>query len=107
MAVLRSKPGRGLSDIRTMSDMLTETSNPQRKFLKLAMLSMEKVRRGNERESARCRIEDIDARTAEIEAESENLMQLVEAGRNTTGNNKDNQPKPALRLNGHGLKLRY
>ena len=107
MAVLRNKPRRGLNDIRTMSDMLTETSNPQRKFLKLAMLSMEKARRGKERESARCRIEDIDARAAEIEVETESLMQLVEADRNTTGDTKDNQPKPAHRLNRHGLKLRY
>jgi len=107
MAVHRNKPRRGLNDIRTMSDMLTETSNPQRKFLKLAMLSMEKVRRGKERESARCRIEDIDARTAEIEAESESLLQLTGANRNTTGNTKDNQPQPAHRLNRHGLKLKY
>jgi len=107
MTVLLSKSRRGLNDIRTMSDMLTETSNPQRKFLKMAMLSMEKARRGKERESARKRIEDIDTRTVEIEAETENLLQLVEAGRNTTSDTKDNQPKPAHDQNRHGHKLRY
>ena len=52
-----------------MSELVTETSNPQRKYLKLAMLAMEKVRRGKERKSARRRIEGIDSRLVEIEAQ--------------------------------------
>ena len=74
-----TKPRKGLNAIRTMSDLLTETSNPQKKFLKLAMLAMEKVRRGKERESARRRIGDIDGRMAEIKAEKRALLELVNA----------------------------
>ena len=70
----QGKPRRGLSDIRTNSDLLTETSNPQRKYLKLAMLSMEEVRRGRERKSASERIQDIDGRLSEIRAEKGILL---------------------------------
>lgn len=102
-------PRRGLTDIRTMSDLLSETSNPQRKFLKLAMLAMEKTRRGKERKSARLRIEDIDSRLAEIEAESESLQRLVGVG--GSGESSDTstpppRPKPPHRSGG-GFKLRY
>mgnify|MGYP001615371407 FL=1 len=102
-------PRRGLRDVRTMSDLLSETSNPQRKFLKLAMLAMEKARRGKERKSARLRIEDIDSRLAEIEAESEGLRRLVGVG--GSGESSDTstpppQPKASHRSAG-GFKLRY
>lgn len=102
-------PRRGLRDIRTMSDLLSETSNPQRKFLKLAMLAMEQTRRGKERKSARLRIEDIDNRLAEIEAESETLRRLV--GMGGSGESGDTstpppQPKPSHRSAG-GFKFRY
>jgi len=107
MAVLRSKPHRGLTDIRTMSDLTTETSNPQRKFLKLAMLAMERIRRGKEKASARHRIEDIDARFAEIEAETKSLMQLVNAEGDTGDGAQSNQPKTGRQTNIRGLKFRY
>ena len=102
-------PRRGLTNIRTMSDLPSETSNPQRKFLKLAMLAMEKTRRGKERKSARLRIEDIDSRLAEIEAESESLQRLVGVG--GSGESSDTstpppRPKPPHRSGG-GFKLRY
>jgi hypothetical protein len=92
-----------------MSDLLSETSNPQRKYLKLAMLAMEKVRRGKERKSARLRIEDIDGRLAEIEAESGSLRRLVGVG--GSGESSDTsspppQPKPPHRSAG-GFKFRY
>ena len=92
-----------------MSDLLSETSNPQRKFLKLAMLAMEQSRRGKERTSARLRIEDIDSRLAEIEAESETLRRLV--GMGGSGESSDTstpppQPKPFHRSAG-GFKFRY
>ena len=109
-------PRRGLRDVRTMSDLLTETSNPQRKFLKLAMLAMEEVRRGKERKSASQRIEDIDGRLAEIETQTGDLLEAVAAGRNAAlerpGNGSQapgspNGPRAAPRRSGRGLRLRY
>jgi len=109
-------PRRGLRDVRTMSDLLTETSNPQRKYLKLAMLAMEEVRRGKERKSARDRIEDIDGRLAEIETQTGDLLEVVTAGRNAARSAQDkgsqaprspNGPRAAPRRSGRGLRLRY
>ena len=70
-----SKP-KGLQAIRSMSGLVTEISHPHRKVLKLAILAMEQARRGKERASAKNRIETIDARLAEIEAESKDLLQI-------------------------------
>lgn len=80
MSVPSSARRKGLSNIRTMSDSITETSEPQRKFLKLAVLSMEKVRRGKERETAQTRIGDIDRRAAEIDAERRELLRSALEG---------------------------
>ena len=92
-----------------MSDLLTETSNPQRKFLKLAMLAMEKVRRGKERKSASQRIGDIDSRLAQVDAESEKLLRLVgaRAGDERSEAPTGDQAKPGLRRSKQGFKLRY
>ena len=76
--IVGSKP-KGLQAIRSMSGLVTETSHPHRKFLKLAILAMEQARRGKERASAKNRIETIDARLAEIETESKDLLQVCGA----------------------------
>ena len=120
MPLPRSKPRNGLNEIRTMSGFVTETDKPHRRFLKLAVLAMERARRGKERDSARQRIEDIDGRFAEIEAESGILLQQAlesaegraqekrpAAGRASPSATSSNPPRPApLRAPG-GHKLKY
>jgi len=121
-ACLRSKPRKGLSDIRTMMDVVTGTHEPQRRFLRLAMLAREKVRRGTERDTARQRIEDIDARSANIDAESEILLReaiestLAAAPAEDRGHAgsptspkvaSSNPPRPAPARASGRLKLRY
>ena len=105
--VIGSKP-KGLQSIRSMSDLVTETSNPQRKFLKLAVLTMEKARRGKVRASAKHSIEDIDGRLAEIEAETKDLLQLCNASGSSKLSDAPTSPKKASprRVRG-GIKLRY
>lgn len=101
-------PRKGLQDIRSMSDLVTETSNPQRKFLKLAMLAMEKARRGKERASATHRVEDIDGRLAEIEAETKDLLQMCNAGGSSKLSEAPTfQKKASPRRVRGGIKLRY
>ena len=97
-----------MTDIRTMSDLVSETSNPQRKFLKLAMLSMEKTRRGKERESARKRVEDIDSRLSEIKDETEALLQSAAEAEVCLADQKEcaRRKQPAARATS-GLKLKY
>ena len=77
--MIASLKPKGLQAIRSMSGLVTETSHPHRKFLKLAILAMEQARRGKEKTSAKNRIETIDARLAEIEAESKDLLQVCSA----------------------------
>jgi len=49
---MKSIPSRGLQDIHTMSERISEADNPQRKYLALAMLELEKARRNKEKQSA-------------------------------------------------------
>ena len=103
------KPRKGLQDIRSMSNLVTtETSHLHRKFLKLAILAMEKARRGKERASAKHRIENIDGRLVEIEAETKDLLQLCNAsGSSQLSDAPTSQKKaPPRRVRG-GFKLQY
>jgi len=104
---------RGLQDIRTHSGRVDESHLPPKAYLKIACLEMEKVRRGKERESAACRIENIDARFHEIAAEKAKLLRSLseqESGMHTRGrvcHVSDNAAKPAPSRKEPGFKLRY
>lgn len=73
--IITGKP-KGVSSIRSISGLVTETTHPHRKFLKLAILAMEEARRGKEKASAKRRIDDIDSRLLEIRKESASILQL-------------------------------
>ena len=73
MPVLR-KTVRGVRDIRTHAGLSSEKKMPHQAYLRIACLEMEKFRRGMERDSAAARVECIDARTKEIEAEAAALL---------------------------------
>jgi hypothetical protein len=76
---MKSKPRRTAQDIRTMSERISETNNPQRKYLALAMLELEKARRNQERQSSSQRVANIDRRLAEIELAQTSLLAAAEA----------------------------
>jgi hypothetical protein len=76
---MKSRPCRGLQDIRTMSERISHTDNPQRKYLALAMLELEKARRNKEKQSAARLVENINQRVAEIEEEQTRLLAAAEA----------------------------
>jgi len=99
---------RGLQDIRTHSGRVDETYLPHKAHLKIACLEMEKARRGKERESARCRIENIDARCHQIAGEKAALLrELSEQNSADFEGVSDNAPKLAPRRKEPGFKLRY
>ena len=99
---------RGLQDIRTHSGRVDETYLPHKAHLKIACLEMEKARRGKERESAACRVENIDARCHQIAAEKAALLRrLSEQERANFNGVPDNAPKPAPRRKKPGFTLRY
>jgi hypothetical protein len=76
---MKSRPSKGLQDIRTMSERTSDADNPQRKYLTLAMLELEKARRNKEKQSASQRVENIDRRVAEIEQQQVGLLAAAEA----------------------------
>jgi hypothetical protein len=103
-----SIPRRGVQDIRTMSERINDADNPQRKYLTLAMLALEKARRSKEKLSANQRAANIDQRLAEINVEQMELLAAAQAEqegtlrarRRTRVKEKDTQVK-------NGFKLSY
>ena len=73
-----SIPRRGVQDIRTMTERISDADNPQRKYLALAMLELERARRNKEKQSASQRVANIDQRLADIEAEQSDLLATAE-----------------------------
>jgi hypothetical protein len=79
-----SIPRRGVQDIRTMTERISDVDNPQRKYLTLAMLELERARRNKERLSAAQRVRNIDQRLADISAEQTELLAAAEAELDTS-----------------------
>jgi hypothetical protein len=68
-----------VQDIRTMSERISNADNPQRKYLALAMLELERARRLKEKNSSSRRVANIDQRLADITAEQTELLAAAEA----------------------------
>ena len=103
-----SVPRRGVRDIRTMSERISDADNPQRKYLALAMLELERARRNKEKQSASQRVANIDQRLADITAEQTELLAAAEAELDIStlaerrGQAEDSDPR-----SGGGFKLAY
>lgn len=99
---------RGLQDINTLTGKVHQEAQPHKAYLRLSVLEMEKVRRGKEKESAECRIANINARFQEIETEKAALLKTLEKQNGTEIiSAPEIKPIPALRRGPAGLKLRY
>jgi hypothetical protein len=99
---------RGLQDINTFSGRVDQVSKPYKAYMRIASIEMEKVRRGQERESAMHRVKNIDERFNEIEAEKTALLQALgerNEGHSTRAQGIDE--KPGTRRNPEGFKIRY
>lgn len=70
---------RGVQDIKTRSGCADEGAMPYKAYMKLSILEMEKFRRGKEKQSALDRVERIDQRFRDIEAERQEIMTTLEA----------------------------
>jgi hypothetical protein len=68
---------RGLQDIRTLSGSVDQRSVPYQAYMRITVLEMEKARREKERDSAMHRVNNIDTRFREIEAEKDDLLRAV------------------------------
>jgi hypothetical protein len=105
---MKSKPHRSVQDIRTMSERISETNNPQRKYLALAMLELEKARRKQEKQSSSQRVANIDRRLAEIETAQTSLLAAAQAelGGRTLGNGAGTDDQPDF-PDDQGFQLTY
>ena len=106
---IRKRTMRGLQEIRTHSGMVEQgVAAPYKAYMKLSCLEMERFRRGQERESARKRMEMIDARFQEITAEEKEILQALnhpEDGNPFPLQGVESQPAPSP---GAGeFKIRY
>ena len=105
---MKSIPSRGLQDIRTMSERISDADNPQRKYLALAMLELERARRNKEKQSANQRVANIDQRLADITAEQTELLAAAEAELDTSTLAKQrDQAADSDSQSGCGFKLAY
>ncbi len=74
---MSAKSKKHLHDIRTLSDRVSDAEKPQRKFIKLAILELEKVRRSKEKRRASKQMKNLDKRLAEIENEQVRLIETT------------------------------
>ncbi len=103
-----SVPRRGVQDIRTMSERISDADNPQRKYLTLAMLELERARRNKERQSASQRVANIDQRLADITAEQTELLSAAEAELGASAlSEQRGQAEDSAPQSGGGFKLAY
>jgi hypothetical protein len=65
---------KGLGCIKTMTELVVDSSNPQHKFMKLSILSMERDRKVKELVVAKQLIESLRQRLRQIEEESVQLL---------------------------------
>ena len=72
---------RSMQDIRPLSGRGDQLSHHYKVYMKVACLELEKFRRGQEKRSALFRLENIDARFKEIEAEKADLLRKVSSPR--------------------------
>jgi hypothetical protein len=80
MSAKSSRPGRTLTDIRTLAGKSSDKSQRgYANYFEMGALELERLRRTQEREAAQRRINEIDRRIAEIDAEMRQLKAEVDA----------------------------
>ncbi len=99
---------RSLQDLRTLSGRIDQASIPYKAYMKLSCLEMEKYRRAKERESAMDRVNNIDARFRDINAEKVAILREIDQ-RNIKhpGGTPDVERKPPARRSTGCFKIRY
>jgi hypothetical protein len=72
-----TQPTRSVRDIKTLAGKAADRNAPHKLYMRLFALETERQRRLQERSSAALRVDNIDARCAEIGEEMEQLLQLL------------------------------
>ena len=99
---------RGVQDIRTRSGSADEGAIPYKAYMKLSILEMEKFRRGKEKQSALERVNHIDQRFTDIEAERQKIITVLEGtGIRRLPGIKEPQTPVAPRTTTGPFKIKY
>jgi hypothetical protein len=99
---------RSLQDIRTHAGRVDEAAIPYKAFMKMSCLEMEKFRKERERKSAMTRVNNIDKRFREIEAEKAAIRTRLDEVPETKRNDPEKaDSKPPVRQTASGFRLRY
>ena len=81
MAAAKNETIRGVKDIRTHAGRTNLAAPSYQAYFRIGALEMEIARRATERESAMRRVNNIDARVREIEAEKNALLKKIATDR--------------------------
>lgn len=103
MTTTGKKSIRGVGNIRTMAGRSDRSSKPYQAYFRLGALEMEKARRAKERESAMRRVNNIDIRCRELEAEKKTLLKIISPGQEEDYQKKTGGRKGAAA----NFKIRY
>ena len=98
-------PRKTMRDIRTLSGKVDRIANPYMAYMQITCLEMEKARKGREKASALQRVETLDGRLRDIEAEKTSLLRAL-AERGAAGAPSAGSSPTAPR-SARGFKLRY
>ena len=101
---------RGLQDINTFTGRVDKLHEAYKKFQRIGVLEMEKVRRSKERESAFFRVKVIDDRFREIETEKEVLIKNLgfeQSAEEEHSKEPDSEPKQGKDSNKEGFTIKY
>ncbi len=99
---------KSLQDIRTHAGRVDEAAIPYKAFMKLSCLEMEKFRRDRERKSAMTRVNNIDKRFREIDAERESILSRLEQSNESKEKKvEETDSKPPVRQVPSGFRLQY
>jgi hypothetical protein len=89
-----------------MTERISDVDNPQRKYLALAMLELEKARRLKEKQSAGQRVANINQRLADITAEQTELLTAAETALDTSDSERHGKANSDAQSGG-GFKISY
>ena len=99
---------KSLQDIRTHAGRVDEAAIPYKAFMKMSCLEMEKFRKERERLSAMTRVNNIDRRFREIEAEKAAIQtRLDESPERQRKDPEKADSKQSTRQPTRGFRLRY
>jgi hypothetical protein len=98
-----------MRDIRTLTGKVDRIANPYMAYMQITCLEMEKARKGREKISALQRVENLDGRLRDIEAEKASLLRaLAERGAAPAAGAPSGESIPtAPTRSARGFKLRY